>query len=271
MRTLLLFTGIVLSVFTVSAQYTVTKVVGKVKNLTNGEILKTGSKMSDNDKLQFSGPSDLVRLIVLGKGTYVLQANPKAYTEENTVIEILKSNLHLKSKEGYLSGRAGNFETIPDAFETESGYNDKNRIAPQNKYLFDKEQYPVSDGSRFFIQIVEKDKPAVVKQLTTKADTLIINSADFKTSGDAKNASFTLGYFSKTGNNSQSLIELKPYFDTNNEMDAIIKVVMNASTKKDKSDIEKECYKEVYEALGKPSDIDYIKAFNKIFAKKKSK
>lgn len=269
MRKVLLAMVLLLAVVTVTAQYTVTKVVGKVKNITTGEMLKTGSKMSDNDKLQFSSATDLVRLIVLGKGTYVLQANPQAYAEESTVLEILKSNFHLKSKEGYLSGRAGNFENIPDAFETEADHNDKNRIAATNYYLFDKEEYPVSDGSRFFLQIAVPGETPVINQLSTKADTLILSLSNFKTKKEPKNVTYSLGYFSKQNNSSRSLIEINPYFDTSDEMDAIIKVVILVTTKTEKSDIEKECYKEIYEALGKPSDIDFTKSFKLQYSKLK--
>ena len=255
-----------------NAQYTVTKVVGAVKNATRNELLKTGSRISEKDKLLFSSPSDQVRIIIPGKGTSVLLANPKAIREENTVLEILKSSFHLKAKEGYLSGRAGNFESLPEAFETEIGFNQKNLISPQNKYPFNKEQFSVDDGSQFFLQVSLEGQSSVIRTLKTTGDTLLINAFDFKVpNADMKKAHFELGYYSKVKNSSQSLAAIQPYIDTTNEMQSIIKVVMQLYLQKEKSEIEKECYKEVYEALGKPSDLTFLKIFNYVYTKRKVK
>lgn len=273
MRILLLAACILISTSVCIAQYTVTKVVGKVKNTTNGEMLKTGSKMSETDKLQFSGPSDLVRLIVLGKGTFVLQANPKAYEKESTVMEILKSSFHLNSKEGYLSGRAVNVETVPDAFETEVDYSDKNRIGPVNLYLFSEEDFPTNDGSRFFLQISTPGKSPVNHPLKTIKDTLILLDTDFSITGntDLTNAEYKIGYFSKPENRSRSVASFKPYFDITHEMEEIIKVMISINATLDKSILQKECYKEIYEALGKPSDILFTRVFNEYYSKVKEK
>ena len=97
-----------------TAQYTVTKVKGTVTNKSSGELLRTGSKLKETDLLSFSSASDLIRVIVAGKGVFAISPSPKATRQGNIVIEMLKSTFHLQSKEGYLSGRAEAFEYIPE-------------------------------------------------------------------------------------------------------------------------------------------------------------
>lgn len=250
------------------AQYTVTKVVGTVKNLTRGEVLKTGSKMAETDKIQFSSANDLVRMIVLGKGAYVIQANPRAVQQENTILEILKSSLGVKSKEGYLSGRAGNFETIPDAFETEADRNTHTLLLPSNRFLLDTDRFPTGSGSRFFLQVTANGKTDI-KPLRTQKDTLFLNHTDFEiTAGtiDPK-ASYQLGYYSAEEQSSKALATLLPYFDRNNEMETLMQALAKEGKNLSAEILEKELYKEVYEALGKPSDIEFARVLKKVSGK----
>ena len=74
-------------------QYTVTKVVGQVKNKSTGEQLKPGSKLKDDDMLEFSAPKDMVRVIVSGKGIYVLSPTPRTDNAPSAIVEMLKTTL----------------------------------------------------------------------------------------------------------------------------------------------------------------------------------
>ena len=250
------------------SQYTVTKVIGNVKKLS-GETIKTGSTLSDNDVLLFSSPNDMVRVIVAGKGIYVISPSPKAEKQQNAVAEVLKYTLHVKSKEGYLSGRGESVEMIPEIFETDAGSNKMNLIAGKNKYLFNARKYDVSNGSRFFLQINYEDAKPVIHALKTNADTLLLGTGDFKTdiSDAAKKVKYAIGFFSKQKGISESLADINPYFDSAGEMEAIIKVVVSQSKESDdRSALKQQCYAEVYGALGKPSDIDFKNAFEKAMA-----
>src|SRR5579864_2072073 len=114
MRKLILIVFFLFVLMKSFSQYTVTKVIGNVKKLS-GEGLKTGSTLSDNDVLLFSTPNDLVRVIVAGKGIYVINPSPKAEAKPDlpgTVMEVLKYTMHVKPKEGYLSGRSASTEAV---------------------------------------------------------------------------------------------------------------------------------------------------------------
>ena len=133
------------------SQYIVTKVNGTVKKKQTGEILKTGSKFNNNELLSFSSPNDMVRAIVGGKGVFVLTPSPAAEKSGSVLLEIVKTSLNIKSKEGNLSGRGNTPEEIPQALKTNATINEKNLIARENKYLFDANKYPVTNGNAFFI------------------------------------------------------------------------------------------------------------------------
>src|SRR6202008_3167449 len=252
-----------LAVSTGYSQYTVTKVMGDVKKKT-GEKVTVGSKLKESDVLVFSTPEDKVRVIVTGKGTYVLTPSPTAAVEKKKLIEMLKSTLQIKSKEGYLSSRAQTIETVPEVFETIDSINSKNLIAKENYYLYDPRTYNIASGGKFFLQIEQEGQKPTIKPLKTRGDTLFINKADFDIGGNAT-ATYKLGYFDKEENKSKAIVDIDPYFDQAGEMEKIIRVVAsNSSIKDDKTLVQKECYEEVYEALGKPSDLLFENAFKKV-------
>lgn len=256
------------------AQYTVTKVKGTVTNKTSGEFLKTGSKLTETDILSFSLPTDLIRVIVPGKGIFVISPSSQATQQGSALIEMLKSTFHLKSKEGYLSGRAEGIESIPEAFETNETVNNAMLISKETKFLFNSADYPIMEGSRFFLQVSSAGGQPVIRPLQTKADTLLISTEDFKSNnqpGPQNVVTYSLGYYSKEKNLSVSLMEFTPYLDQLNEMEGIIKVILGVSTEGDPLLLKKECYKEVYEALGKPSDIVFQKVFREQMALKNEK
>ncbi|MFM9909151.1 MAG: hypothetical protein ACKVOW_07380 [Chitinophagaceae bacterium] len=256
------------------AQYTVTKVKGTVTNKTSGELLKTGSQLKETDILSFSLPTDLIRVIVPGKGIFVISPSGNATKQGSALVEMLKSTFHLKSKEGYLSGRAEEIESLPEAFETNVTVNNAMLISKETKFLFNSADYPITEGSRFFLQVSSGAGQPVIRPLQTKADTLLISTEDFKSNSQAgpQNAvTYSLGYYSKEKNYSVSLMEFTPYLDQFNEMEGIIKVILGVSVEVDPLVLKKECYKEVYEALGKPSDIVFQKVFREQMALKNEK
>jgi hypothetical protein len=248
-----------------SQHQTVTKVVGKVTKKTTGEVLKPGSKILPNEPLVFSTQADMVRLLVSGQGIIVRSPSPKAVKESGGWVETLKTALKINSKEGYLSSRSGNDELIPDALETKKEVNSKNCFAAENKYLFSMPTHNVNGGSKFFLQIELPDKDPIIKPLKTTGDTLFINASDFKTEQEAQKVKYKLGFFDREKNSSESLADIDPYFDNTGEMEAIIKILVAANKQKTKELIQRECYKEVYEALGKPSAINFTEAFNKLY------
>ena len=251
------------------SQYTVTKVIGNVKK-KSGEKIGVGSKLKETDVLVFSKPDDMVRVIITGKGTYVLTPSPKAVVEKNAFVEMLKSTKFLKSKEGYLSSRGQFGEMVPDVFKTIDSINSKILIAKENYYLFDPGRFDINSGGRFYLS--RKYSKAKSFPLKTKGDTLFISLVDFRL--DPTNTMiYELVYYDKEENRYRHLAELKPYFDKNGEMEKIIRVmVKETSIKDDETLMQQEAYEEVYEALGKPSDLVFENTFNKVMKElKKSK
>ena len=250
------------------AQYTVTKVIGLVKSKTSGEILKAGSKLSDDDILTFSSPNDMVRVIVAGKGIYVISPSTKPEGQQNEIVEMLRSALHVKFKEGYLSGRSGNDELIPAVLETQEAVNTKNLFQEVNKYVFDANTFNISRG-RFFLQIESPGSGTFIHPLQTISDTLIIYASDFKTESqtDPLKTNYKLGFFSKEKNNSESLALIRPYIDSTGEMETVMKLVIEENGSADIEKTRQACYSEVYAALGKPSAILFKNVFNNLVAK----
>lgn len=258
------------------AQYTVTKVKGTVTKKTSGELLKTGSKLTETDMLSFSSGTDLVRVIVAGKGVFVISPSPKATRQGNAVIEMLKSTFHLQSKEGYLSGRGEEIEFIPESMETDNTVNTKTIISKENKYLFRLTDYSTNDGSRFFLQVTYPGQQPETRALKTNKDTLLLMPDDFKKNNqpDPESVKYVLGFYSMENNSSSSLIEIEPFLDNTNEMAKIIKVILEVSKETDPQILKKQCYKEVYEALGKPNELVFQQTLREQMAlrnQKKSK
>jgi len=243
------------------SQYTVTKVIGDVKKKT-GEKISVGTKLKETDVLVFSKPDDKVRVIITGKGTYVLTASPKAAVEKNSFVEMLKSTIQLKSKEGYLSSRGQFSELVPDVFKTIDSVNSKNLIAKENYYLFDPGRFDINSGGRFYL--AHKYSKAKNIPLKTKGDTLFISLTDFPLVS-ANSMIYEIGYYHKEDNRYRTLAELKPYLDKNGEMEKIIRVIVKETNiKDDETLVQQQAYEEVYEALGKPSDIVFENTFRKV-------
>ena len=249
------------------SQYIVTKVTGTVKNETTHEILKPGSRYAKTDKLTWITPNAIVRTILAGKGVYIINQKTDD-ASGSTMLEIVKFTLHLKSKEDNLSGRGDNDNLVPDNLNTEENINTKNLISGENKYLFDKSLYDVSAGNKFFLQTEFPGGAPVIKSLRTSLDTLILYSDDFKKATDENtaDAKYKLGFYSKENNTSKLLVQIDPYFDSTAEMEIIIQTIVSADGKSDKEKLKDQCYHQIYQAMGKPSDITFQNSFDKIFA-----
>ncbi len=249
------------------SQYIVTKVNGSVKNETTHEILKPGSRYAKTDKLTWITPNATVRTILAGEGVYILNQKTDNGTGSK-MLEIVKFTLHLKSKEYNLSGRSDNDNLVPANLNTEENINKKNLITGENKYLFDKNLYNVSNGNKFFLQTEFPGAAPVIKSLRTSLDTLILYNDDFKKATDENtaDAKYKLGFYSKENNTSKLLVQIDPYFDSTSEMEIIMQTIVSADGKSDKEKLKDQCYHEIYQALGKPSDITFQNSFDKIFA-----
>jgi len=253
---------IVFSFLTITgfSQYTVTKVIGNVKKKT-GEKVTVGSRLKETDVLVFSTPEDKVRVIITGKGIYVLTPSPKAAVEKSNLVEMLKSTLQMKSKEGYLSSRGQTIESVPDVFETIDSINSKNLIAKENFYLFDPGRYNVAGGGKFFIQTETAEGKRIMTELKTRADTLFIKPSNFILRDQD---SYKLGFYDKAENRSREIADLDPYFDETGEMEKIIRVMIKENKLEDETLAQQACYEEVYESLGKPSDLLFENLYQKV-------
>jgi plastocyanin len=244
-----------------SAQYTVTKVVGIVKVQATNQPLKPGFKLKDDDMLVFSTALDMVRVIVPGKGIFVITPSPRPGNANSMIVEMMKSVLKVKSREGYLSGRSEESDLIPDAWQTETAVNNRIHVGTMNAYQFDPAKYNVSNGSRFFLQVDAAGSNPQVHALKTSGDTLFLAATDFPPANDNTRITYKIGFFDKEKNSSESLATIVPYLDTTNEMESIIEVIKSANTDMPAGQLRKVCYAEVYEALGKPAMINFNRAF----------
>lgn len=266
MRRFILFAVIVAFGAASRAQYTVTKVIGEVTNRTSGEKIVPGSKLRDDDLLSFSSEKDMLRVIVSGKGIYVIGPSPNSQKQQSILVEMLKSALKIKSREGYLSGRSDESEMIPAVLETESAVNNKHLVKEENRYLFDPAVYSISGGNRFFLQIEQEGSQPVIRPLKTSGDTLIVYASDFKTENEPSGNRYKLGFFSREKNSSESLSVIRPYFDASDEMETVMKLIVTNSPGATKEALKHACYAEIYESLGKPPAIRFNTTFENLSA-----
>lgn len=249
-------------------QYTVTKVLGNVKNKSTGEQLKPGSKLKDDDMLEFSAPKDMVRVIVSGKGIYVISPTPRQSSSPSAIVEMLKATLKVKSREGNLSGRSEEGDLIPEVWETETTVSTRVHIGDQNKYLFDAAKYNIQSGSRFFLQLDVAGGNSEIHALETSGDTLLLRASDFAARQQTDGRiTYKVGFFNKTKNAGQALATINPYIDTTGEMEAIMRVMIEENSGMPKDSLRDACYAEVYESLGKPSGINFESVFKQLTLK----
>ena len=267
MKRIFLFFILSVAMYSGYCQYTVTKVNGRVINLTTKEVLKPGSHLSENDKMQWSSAHDMVRTIIAGKGIYIITPSPEAQKEASKLMDVVKFTLHIKSREFNLSGRGENEEIIPWVFSTESAINTKNLIAPVNEYLFDTTQFKLSNGNSFFLQTDSKNAAPVIELLIVKSDTLFLYGASFFPTPEINSdeSKYTIGFYNKDQNSSRQLIRLYPYFDTSNEMKTLIRIIIDSDGHGNMEKVRVRCYQEIYETMGKPSFILFNDLFEKLY------
>ena len=97
-------------------------------------------------------------------------------------------------------------------------------------------------------------------ELKTKGDTLLISVSNFWKSGNG----FKLGFYDKAENKSREIANLDPYFDETGEMEKIIRVMIKENKLEDETLAQQACYEEVYESLGKPSDLLFESLYQKV-------
>ena len=250
------------------SQNVVTKVIGKIKK-TDGTVVRIGSKLSETETLQFSSKQDIIRMIVPGKGTFVVSPSTAAEKKENVWIEVLSKTVRIQSTTASLSARSEKYEKIPAAFETTKDINLLTVISNSqpNKYLFNIADYDLSNGSRFVLQINQKDNKSVIYKLRTSKDTLLLYRSDFQLDDDnGKEKEYLIAFYDKPKNktNNKDFPKIKPYFDDAGEMEAILYTLIIGNKTKPKTTQKELCYNEVYKALGKPSDLLFYATFDKI-------
>ena len=260
----LLFTLLSISLF---GQNVVIKVTGKIKK-ADGTYVRIGTKLNEKDILQFSSNQDALRMIVPGKGTFIVRPSTSAQKKDNVWIEVLSKTIRIQGSSASLSRRAQLFEKIPISLETVYNINPNTLISNSqpNKYLFNPSDYDLSNGSRFIIQI-EQDNKSTIQLLRTLKDTLLLYRADFQSDDlkGNKHLNYTIGFYNKAKNQTTAVKEIKPYFDDAGEMEAIIHTLISGNINKTKSAQIELCYNEVYKTLGRPSDILFYSAFDQIF------
>ncbi len=72
-------------------------------------------------------------------------------------------------------------------------------------------------------------------------------------------------------NSSESIANIRPYLDTTGEMTTILTVLIKDAEEKDAEKLKQLCYAEIYEALGKPSQIDFDRTFEKLIAQNRKR
>ena len=250
------------------SQNIVTKVIGKIRK-ADGTVVRIGTKLSEKEVLQFSSKQDKIRMIVPEKGTFVVGPSITAEKKDDVWIELLSKTIRVQSSTASLSARSKMFEKIPEAFQTNTNINQLILISNSqpNKYLFNTADYDLSNGSRFVLQINQKDNKSVIYKLRTSKDTLLLYRSDFQVDEDnGKEKEYLIAFYDKPKNktNNKDFAKIKPYFDDAGEMEAIIYTLIIGNKTKPKTTQKELCYNEVYKALGKPSDLLFYSTFDKM-------
>jgi C1A family cysteine protease len=251
----------------VNAQYIVTKVNGRVKNGA-GEYLRPGSQLKADEHITWSTINDKIWVIIVGKGEKIISPQP-GVPHSGPFQELLTSSLHLDSKSGSLSGRGEIIEKIPDALHADVKSTGKIVIEDQNKFLFDPQLYPQTDGSVFFIEIDIPQQAPIIRPLKSVADTLYMTASDLATETTGPDIKYTLGYHSRSAANKSQLVSIfKPYFDITNEVESTIAISIKAykSGGMPKEAVRDSIYLNVYSTIGKPNGILFMDLFNKYWA-----
>lgn len=247
-------------------QNVVTKVTGKIKK-SNGIVVRIGTKLSEKETLLFSSKQNSLRMIVPGKGTFIISPNNTAVKKDNAWLQVLSSCTRIKGSADSLNSRSQLSEKIPDAFNTLTSINELTLISNSqpNKYLFNTADYDLLNGSQFALQINQIGNKSIIYKLRTSKDTLFLYRSDFQLDEDnGKQKQYLLAFYDKAKNKTKVVETIKPYFDDAGEMEAILYTLIDGNKNKSTTGQKELCYNEVYKALGKPSDILFYSTFDKI-------
>lgn len=246
------------------AQYTVTKVKGRVKS-SQGAYVNPGNSIDSTEVLVFSSRGDKLWLIVPGKGEQAVSPSTTAQVTPNGVQQVLKDAVF--STPQMASQRAGVsiIEQLPAAITSQNGLTDKMVIEPVNEFLFNPAVYPQNGQGEFFLQVEAQGKPVVKRRLRVRGDTLVILYEDFLTETNSPYNHYLLGYHGAGKASSVLVTQVKPYFDQTNEVEDIIASTIATYKKNNmaKDTLLLKTYNNVYSMSGKPNGI----FFSRLFAK----
>lgn len=263
--------------FLVNAQekYTITKIIGKIKT-ENGMLLKPGSVLQKNPTLLYSSSKDGIRAIGNNGKVYLFTAAKTAPKNNQGVFTALLSQFVRTESGGNMSTRAVTDEIswVQDNLK----HSGKILLTDENRFLFDAKKYDVKDGNLFFIQINKKNdytnENTERRKLKTNGDTLIIRYIDIiPKDGNLENTDFKLGFFNVKKNSSSDVIGVPVHFtyDVVNDLENITKITVEThqhNSHYTKEKIRDLAYSQILENLGKPSDIEFLKIFEKKYAQK---
>ena len=263
--------------FFVNAQekYTITKIIGKIKS-ENGSFLKPGNILQKNPTLVYSSSQDGIRAIGNNGKVYLFTASKNATKNSQGLFTAVLSQFVRTESGGNMSTRAISDEI--NWVQENLNYSGKILLTDENRYLFDVKKYNVNDGNLFFIQINKKDdyedKNTEWRKLKTNGDTLYIRYIDIiPKDGNLENTDFKLGYFYVKKNISSDVLGVPLHFvyDVVNDLENITKTTIEAyknNPKFTKEKIREVAYQQILENLGKPSDIEFLKIFEKLYSQK---
>jgi len=239
-------------------QYLVTYHTGIIKT-KNGKVITDGMRISSTESLIYDSPTDLLWLVIPGKGDVQLHISANAKKEGNLWVELIETSLHLKVKQGVFFGKPGP-QVLADEITAADTVNDHLLLQTFNAYHFDAGAY---QNGYFFLQVTLPGGSIRSKPLSTKQDSLILEANIFAPYLKVNNATiFEIGFASHT--NVSSVAKIYPALDTTGRMDAMIHSFIKAvgpTTKRD--EVYERCYWLIYNTLGKPCMSNYKTLFEK--------
>lgn len=265
MRKMLLMAVSFLIICSLSAQYTVTKVKGRIKT-SFGSYIKPGSVILTTDVLIFSSKNDKVWVTSINDGEKVVVPSPEVETIPGGFKEALKDAIFLDPANISLRAGFSIIEKLPAAILSDNNEANKIVIEQENKFLFDPAVYPQNGDGEFFLQIkTAQARQDLPRRLRVHNDTLLIYYSDFLTETLSPSNSYILGYHKTNSSTSVKVADIRPYFDLTNEMEGIIantiKSYKKAGITQDSLLIK--TYNSVYRLSGKPNGILFTVLFDK--------
>lgn len=246
------------------AQYTVTKITGRVKT-NSGSYLSPGGSLSESDTIIFSSYNDKLWIIIPGTGEKIVTPSATAKTVTNGISQLLSDAIFSDPKVISLRAGVSIIEKIPEAIKSDNEPGDKIIVEKENKFLFNPTDYPQNDEGIFFLQIDRPSEKTIIQPLRASGDTLVIYYTDFLTESDNPSNQYKLAYHNYHRGSSQLVALIKPYFDLTNEMEAIIQntVVTYKKENMQEDSLRVKAYNNVYRISGKPNGLLFSSLFTK--------